>query len=200
MLTRCARVAALIFLAGCFGVCAVPAVSLAASPLCCYQSLTPKFIDGRLLDWLEPEMALTHGCWRPEPAAKPIYGGLYDLSANVRLAWDMHQLYLAITVIDDQYVPAKDTPVDTGDCVLLRFAPADPPASAPVKPVEFCLTFAGATLLQRDATGKWAKADGVKMGTARLLLPIPKGPPEHEEGKAPATRATKFWYELAIPW
>ncbi|MHB9026260.1 MAG: DOMON domain-containing protein [Armatimonadota bacterium] len=200
MYTGCARLAAIVLFAGCLGALAVPARGLAATPLFCYQTPTPKFIDGRLDDWPEPVLTLNNMNWRPEIASKPVYGGLYDLSANARLAWDDDQLFLAFTVVDDLYLPAKDAPIDTGDAILVRLLPADMPVATPAICTEFCFTFADAQLMQRDATGKWARVGGVKLGTARAVLSIPQGPPAHEEGKPPALRASKCWYELAIPW
>ncbi|MHB9133393.1 MAG: DOMON domain-containing protein [Armatimonadota bacterium] len=176
-------------------------VHAAASPYLCQHCKAEKFMDGRLTDWMEPFLTLEKLNWRPDPTAQAVYGGSYDLSATVRLAWNEDYLYVAVVVVDDFFTPAKKDPIDTGDAVLLRLTPAEPPNGKTVTPTELVLTFNGVAIVgQRKADGTLAKTNDIMMGVARRKLSVPHTPIRGEDGKATPTSITKIWYELAIPW
>ncbi len=163
----------------------------------CAETRTPKFLDGRFTEWHEPTIVLDGWCWRAEAGATPIYGGPLDCSATVRLAWDAKRLYLAIAVVDDALKPAKKTPADTGDAVILRFVGDAKDAV----PTEFVLAWGSpVTLQRREADGTLGTAPGALVGAARATLPLPVTPLPRETGKPAPTSITKAWYEVALPW
>ncbi len=180
----------------------LPAFALsAAAPYVCAKTPTPKFLDGRLTEWSEPFITLGPSAWRAEAKGKAVYGGPTDLSATLRLSWDAKMLYVAVAVLDDAFVPAKAGPSDSSDAVILRLAPADAPAGAPVTPVELVLAMTTvATIEVREADGTLAKAPGAKLGMARETLKAPDPVPAHAPDKTPAAFLTKLYYEAAIPW
>lgn len=177
------------------------AARAASSPYACQRTPAPKFIDGKFDDWREPFFVMDNMCWRPEEGAMPVYGGPLDASATVRMAWDAKHLYLAMAVVDDYFLPAKEGPLDAGDCVIVRLAPSEQAGDHPVVPVEFVFSLGAlATVQARDADGTLITPAGVKLGAARRVLPAPAKPLPGETGKQPATALTKIWYELTMPW
>ncbi|HEY3376338.1 MAG TPA: hypothetical protein VGL77_02490 [Armatimonadota bacterium] len=181
----------------CLGLTLCCAFAWAAGPLACPRCISPKVIDGRLDDWPESSLLLDGAYWRPLPNVPAIYGGLYDLSGTVQLAWDAQRLYVAVTVVDDVFLPARQTPIDTGDAVLLIFAPSLPSA----RPLQFAFTLAPITQVYgRDGKGYWTPLRPVRIGVSRLILATPKTPLPHERTKTMPAHITKIIYELAIPW
>lgn len=175
--------------------------SHAAEPYNCCQTASPKFIDGRFNDWTESFITLNRWDWRAVEGKKPVYGGPFDLSATVRLAWDKTYLYLAIAVVDDVFRPAKEPPFDTGDAVLLRIAPLDWQADQPANCFDLLLTPAPtAGVYLHEINGKYSPMADAKLGLVRANLPLPSVPIAHEEGKESDPNITKLWYECALPW
>lgn len=173
----------------------------AASPCVCRYASPAKFIDGRLNDWREPFITIDQWNWRPNPEWAPVYGGGGDLSATLRLAWDTDNLYLAVVVRDDFFLPAKTGPIVGGDAVLLTLAPSVVSKEAKVSPIEFAFTLSTvAVVCKRDTHGKWTPCREARLGIGRSLLPAPTPPMPHEDGKGEAKRITKICYELALPW
>lgn len=200
-MTRCTNCISLLLLTICLAVIGMPAQVCAADAYICRQTPLAKFIDGRFNDWSEPHVMLDRTNWRPESSLAPVYGGPLDLSATFRMAWDAHYLYLAIAVLDDAYQPALQGPLDEGDCIMLRLAPAQLPMDDSVTPLELCLALNRyATCTRRDAEGKLLPAMNIKFGAGRTVLPMPSLAIPREEGKVVSHNVTKLWYELAIPW
>lgn len=89
------------------------------------RAINPPTLDGRLDDW--PTVPLvTMGdaaAWHPAAPEFAEYGGQDDISAEVRLAWDNHDLYVAVETRDDALLRVKSpSEIDRGDSVVLALA------------------------------------------------------------------------------
>jgi hypothetical protein len=179
----------------------LPTLLLAAEPFPCHRADPDKFIDGRLDEWSEPYLALAEGNWRLEEGSTAVYGGLFDLSATLRLAWDDKHLYAGIAVVDDLFLPEQDQLIDKSDVVILRVAPAIVPANADSAPQELIITQTSPMrVYRRDPAAGLMPVAEVAIGMGRTLLSLPDTPIPCEACKPAAKHITKIFYELAIPW
>ncbi|HEX2950961.1 MAG TPA: sugar-binding protein [Armatimonadota bacterium] len=174
----------------------------AVAPYPCYRSAKPKFLDGKLNDWqYEPVISIDGWYWRAQAGKKSVYGGMYDLWGAIRFAWDEKNLYLAASVLDDTFFPAKTGQPDSGDAIIVTIVPGelDPASKTSQRQFLFTLNTETTTYLHCSPES-WIATNDIYLGAARNILASTTTPIPHEPEKQPAKRLSKLFYEIAIPW
>ena len=145
----------------------------------------PPTLDGRLDDWPAlPQVVMADASdWHPAASEYATYSGPEDISAEVRLAWDNQNLYVAIQTRDDNLVRVKSaSEIDHGDSVVLALA-----AEGSQDLNQFVIALLKGTSLV------WRSDPAAAAGEMKLI------------GRAIWARADEggAWrvtYELSIPW
>lgn len=139
----------------------------------------PPTIDGALDEWKDiPAISLGAA----EAGNIEGYGGPDDLSADVRLAWDDANLYVAATVTDQAFSqPHRDREIWQGDCIQLGVRGGLPPRTSTYDGVH---EFGMALTPDGPELWKWFPAEGVADGGQVAVV----------------RRDTQTIYEVAIPW
>jgi hypothetical protein len=121
--------------------------------------------------------------WHPAAAQYAEYGGPQDISAEVRLLWDNHALYLAIDARDDNLVRVSSaSEIDRGDSIVLSFS-----GEGSTETNQFIVALLkGASLVWRAQPADRA---GESKAVGRAIWARPQ-----EGGDRRIT------FELAIPW
>lgn len=156
-----------------------------AAPTVIPHPLLPPTLDGRLDDWPAlPQIVIADAAdWHPAAPESAHYRGPDDISAEVRLAWDNQNLYLALETRDDNLVRVRSaSEIDHGDSVVLAFA---------TEGAEELDQFVVALL--KGSSLVWRSDPTPKAGEVKLI------------GRAIWARANEAggWqvtYELALPW
>ena len=142
-------------------------------------------LGGRLDDWASgPQLTLAQaGDWRTASTEAAQYGGAEDISAEVRLAWDSQNLYVAVETRDDTLVRVNPaTGIDHGDTVVLAFAAED---SKEVNQFAVALLKAASLVLRTDPPAQAGETKTI----GRAIW-----------AREDETGGWRVTYELAIPW
>jgi hypothetical protein len=158
----------------------------------CLRVATPPEIDGSLTEWGEPAFHIGKGSAFEPPETELEWKGESDLSADIYLAWDDSEFYIAAKVTDDAFFNLATTPntLYNGDSILIGLDtgrncrdPENPNLGA----LDSDDVLLGAAILGGQPTAYCFLRNGGENQIEGLKSAV-------------RTEGTETFYEIAVPW